>query len=146
MKKLLISACLLGEPCRYDGKSKPISLPKKLTEAFRLVPICPEVLGGLATPRPPCECQNGHIVTKDGKDFTKNYQLGAKKSLEIAIKEACQYALLKEKSPSCGVLKRYDGTFTKCLINESGITADLLKKAGLKVFSEEMLAELLEDL
>lgn len=146
MEPLLISACLLGEPCRYDGKSKPIDLPEKLKNHFRLIPICPEILGGLDTPRPPCEYDGKHVLTKAGEDFSKNYQNGANKVLALAKKEDAHYALLKEKSPSCGVLYRYDGTFKRQLIRASGLTASLLKKEGLKVYSELTLEALMEEI
>lgn len=139
MEKLLISACLLGEPCRYDGKSKPLHHLHKLKTRYDLVAVCPEVLGGLKTPRPPCERIGDKVMTKEGKDFTFAYQKGAEKVLAIAKKEGCQRALLKEKSPSCGVNYRYDGTFTKRVVKGSGLTTDLLKKEGLKVFSETSL-------
>lgn len=146
MEPLLISACLLGKPCRYDGKSKPIDLPKKLKNHFRLIPICPEVLGGLDTPRPPCEYDGKHVLSREGKDFSKNYQDGAIKVLALAKKEGAHYALLKEKSPSCGVLYRYDGAFKNQLVKASGVTTNLLKKEGLKVYSELTIEALLEEI
>ena len=142
MKKLLCSACLLGTPCRYDGKSKPVTGIKKLQEKFEIYPICPEVLGGLSTPRLPCEIMCGRVLRKDGKDLTDSYLLGARRTLEIAKRENIQIALLKEKSPSCGVHFRYDGSFQGHLIPKKGITASLLEQHGIQVFSEDEIDKL----
>lgn len=140
MEKLLVSACLLGECCRYDGKSKPCEAVIKLAEKYELIPVCPEQLGGLSTPRPPSEMQgDGRFINTEGNDVTANYRRGAEKALAIAVKNGCKRAVLKEKSPSCGVHKRYDGTFTGTLILDSGITASLLRENGITVLSEEDL-------
>ena len=141
MKKLLISSCLLGVPCRYDGKSKPIPLPKELTDNFALIPVCPEVMGGLPTPRPPAEIVSRSagaikVVNSEGVDVTENYNAGAKKALEIAKANGCAYAILKEKSPSCSGGQVYDGTFSRTLTDGDGVTAALLKENGIKVFGE----------
>lgn len=143
MKKLLCSACLLGVPCRYDGKSKPISRLNELKEHYTLIPFCPEVEGGLSTPRLPCEICNGAVIRSDGKDLTKEYTQGAKKALAKAQSENISIALLKEKSPSCGVHFRYDGSFQKKLTEGTGLTASLLKENGINVCSEEELDRLL---
>lgn len=143
MKKLLCSACLLGMPCRYDGKSKPIKDIELLKEKFQLFPICPEVAGGLATPRLPCEIRKDRVIRKDRKDMTDAYRLGAEKALQLAKDNGITLALLKEKSPSCGVHFRYDGSFQGVLIKDSGITCTLLKENGITVFSENDLKNLL---
>ncbi len=141
--KILISRCLLGEPCRYDGKSCPFLDAVKLKEKYELVPVCPEVLGGLKTPRDPAERVGGKVLTKAGKDVTKEYMLGAERALEIAKENDCTIAILKEKSPSCGCGKIYDGTHTKTLTNGDGVTAELLKKNGIKVIGESKIKETL---
>ena len=132
--KILVSACLLGEPCRYDGKSKPNEAVISLKEKHTLIPVCPEVLGGLKTPRIPAEVQGDRVVRVDGYDVTKEYINGAKITLDIAI--------LKSKSPSCSNKQIYDGTFTRTLIDGKGITARLLEKNGIKVIDEQELIKL----
>lgn len=151
MKKLLISSCLLGVPCRYDGKSKPVPLPKELVDNFELIPVCPEVMGGLSTPRPPAEIISRSagaikVVNSEGTDVTQNYLAGAKKALEIAKANGCDFALLKEKSPSCSGGKVYDGTFSRTLTDGDGVTAALLKANGIKVFGESEIEKLLVEL
>ncbi len=136
-EKLLISACLLGTPCRYDGKTKKCDRAERLSEKFEFVPICPEVMGGLDTPRLPCEIKNGKAIRSDGKDMTAFYTRGAELALKIAKKENCKIAVLKEKSPSCGSHFIYDGTFSKNLIKGQGLTAKLLSKNNIQIFSEE---------
>ena len=137
-KKLLISACLLGAACRYDGKSVP--LPPEtiaaLAEKYELVPVCPEQLGGLPTPRESSERRGDAVVTSSGNDVTAQYARGAQQALYLADTLGCRAALLKERSPSCGSGEIYDGTFTRSLIDGDGITAELLKKNGIKVYGE----------
>ncbi len=134
---ILVSACLLGIPCRYDGKSKPYKEILNLATQYELVPVCPELLGGLSTPRLPCEINGTSVIRFDGADCTAAYQKGAQKTLEIAKKHHCKIAILKEKSPSCGTHLRYDGTFRKKLTQGDGFTATLLKKHGIALFSED---------
>ena len=141
--KILISRCLLGEPCRYDGKSIPCEDAIKLKEKYEFVPVCPEVLGGLKTPRCPAERVGDKVLTKEGKDVTKEYTHGAELALEIATENGCTIAVLKEKSPSCGCGEIYDGTFSKALTDGDGVTAGLLKKNGIKVIGESKIKETL---
>ena len=144
MKKLIISACLLGEPCRYDGNSKPCESVKLLEKDYLLLSVCPECMGGLPTPRPPAELQaDGRVVNREGIDVTACYRTGAEAVLEIAKREACYLALLKEKSPSCGKGKIYDGSFTGRLIRGNGVCAELLIGNGVRVFGEHEIEELL---
>ena len=112
MEHLLISACLLGAQCRYDGQSKPVLEMVALSEQFDLVPLCPEQLGGLPTPRTPAERIEDRVMTKDGRDVTAEYRHGAEQALHLARLCGCKIALLKERSPSCGSGTIYDGTFT----------------------------------
>jgi len=137
--KILISRCLLGEPCRYDGKSKPAPVVDDLRRAgHRLIPVCPEVLGGLPTPRPPAECQpDGRVVNREGVDVTAQYRSGAQQALELARGEGCALAILKANSPSCGSLHIYDGTFSRNLIPGQGVAAQLLIRAGISVVDED---------
>lgn len=145
MKKILVSACLLGTPCRYDGKSKPCTELDRLREKFRLIPVCPEVMGGLDTPRLPCEMQGSKVIRKDGADLTEPYQKGAQAALAVATAEGVNLALLKEKSPSCGSRFRYDGTFSGTLVEGQGLSAALLKENGIRVYSENEIEKLLSE-
>ncbi|HIU26611.1 MAG TPA: DUF523 domain-containing protein [Candidatus Copromorpha excrementigallinarum] len=144
MKKILVSSCLYGgRPVRYDGKSKEERDPRFLAwkAEGRLIPVCPEVMGGLCVPRPDAQRQKDRVVTRTGRDVTEEYMRGAKIALEAAVKEGAAFAILKEKSPSCGSRIIYDGTFSGETIPGQGITAELLRKRGIKVFSEEELDE-----
>ena len=143
MDKLLISACLLGVPCRYDGKSKPLAAIARLREKYELIPVCPEQLGGLPTPRTPSERCGERVVMADGTDVTAEYQKGARTALDLYRREGCVAAVLKERSPSCGSGEIYDGTFTGSLVSGGGVTAELLKKNGIKVYGESELDALL---
>jgi uncharacterized protein YbbK (DUF523 family) len=142
MKKeeiILCSACLLGVNCRYDGKNK---LNKKIIELAKkkiLIPVCPEQLGGLPTPREPAEQKGKKIITKSGKDVTKYFKRGAKEILKIVKLFKIKKAILKQKSPSCGCGKIYDGTFSGKIIKGDGVLTVLLKKNGIEVMSEENL-------
>ncbi|WP_294064016.1 DUF523 domain-containing protein [uncultured Fusobacterium sp.] len=139
---ILISGCLLGLKCRYDAKEKKLPEIEKLIEIYNLIPVCPEQLGGLPTPRIPAERVNNKVVNQAGVDVTKEYQLGAEEALKIAKLYNCKKAILKEKSPSCGCGKIYDGTFSKNLIVGNGVTADLLLKNGVEIFGESEIDKL----
>lgn len=136
----LVSACLVGIKCCYDGKS---NLNRKCLKFFKkgeLIPICPEQLGGLPTPREPAEIQrSGRVLTRSGKDITRNLSKGGRETLKIAKILGVKEAILKSKSPSCGSGLIYDGAFSKKLIEGDGITTDLLKKNKIKVITEEKL-------
>lgn len=136
MEKILVSACLLGISCRYDGKSKPNEGVIALKSKYELIPVCAEVLGGLPTPRIGAEIVLDKVLRSDGVDVTENYNIGAKRVLEIARKNNCKIAILKSKSPSCGKNKIYDGTFTRTLTERNGILADLLINNDIVVFDE----------
>lgn len=139
---ILISGCLLGLKCRYDSKEKKLPEIEKLIELYNLIPICPEQLGGLPTPRIPAERVKDRVITQVGVDVTKEYQIGAEEALKIAKLYNCKKAILKEKSPSCGCGKIYDGTFSRNLIVGNGITAELLLKNGIEVFGESEIDKL----
>lgn len=142
MEKILVSACLLGTPCRYDGKSKPVNSVINLKSKYELIPVCAEVLGGLPTPRIGAEIVKDRVLRADGVDVTENYKNGAQEVLKIARKNNCKIAILKSKSPSCGKNGVYDGTFTRTLINKNGILADLLIKNGICVLDETEIEKL----
>ena len=122
MEKILVSACLLGVPCRYDGGGNLVKALEKMVQEGKvnLIPVCPEIMGGLATPRTPCERQDDKIIAKDGRDCTEAFEKGAKEVLRLAKLYGCRYAILKERSPSCGYGKIYDGSFpgTSVPVNE----------------------------
>ena len=138
-EKILVSACLLGVNCKYDGTSNKDEKVLKLAKDFILIPVCPEILGGLPTPREPAEQKGKKVITKSGKDVTKFFKKGAKEVLKIAKIFKIKKAILKQKSPSCGCGKIYDGTFSGKLIRGDGVTTKLLKKNKIKVFTEENL-------
>ncbi|MBE6590349.1 MAG: DUF523 domain-containing protein [Ruminococcaceae bacterium] len=136
MKSILVSACLLGVPCRYDAQSKPCKEVCALSQKYHLIPVCPEVLGGLPTPRIPCEIVGERVMSRDGRDVTENYRAGATKALELARINGCDTAILKERSPSCGCGNIYSGRFDGSLVNGDGVTAALLKENGIRVLGE----------
>lgn len=140
-KSILVSACLLGEACRYDGKSKPCERVIALKDTYHLIPICPEVMGGLPTPRTPSEICGERVLMKDGCDVTENYNRGALTALEIARENACTVAILKEKSPSCGSGLIHNGLFDGGLVAGDGITTQLLKKEDIRVLGESEITE-----
>ena len=173
-ENILVSACLLGVHCRYDGKCQQIQafdsrLPE-LMRRYHVIPVCPEVYGGLATPRCPAEIvgtgeaseklnENGltgkgsdrssgkavrRVATADGTDVTEAFYRGAVQTLQLAKLYGCRIALLKERSPSCGSSAVYDGTFSKALIPGDGITAALLKENGIRELGESEISELLQ--
>ena len=144
MKTLLISRCLLGDNCRYDGKSKPLpdETLQALRERYELIPVCPEVLGGLPTPRTPSERQGSRVVMKTGADVTEEYRRGAEAALQAAQENQVCAAVLKERSPSCGKGKIYDGTFTGTLTEDNGVTAEMLIDAGFAVYGESEIEKL----
>ena len=146
MMQILISACLLGVGCRYDGLEKP--LPKETIEQlkknFTLIPVCPEQLGGLSTPRTPAERVGEKVLSLTGDDVTAQYEKGAREALKIARELGCKTALLKEKSPSCGAGLIYDGNFMKHLIFGDGVTTELLKENQIKIFGESQIEALLK--
>lgn len=144
MQKILMSACLLGIKVRYDGgdcAQNHILIQKWHTEG-RIITLCPEVAGGLPTPRPPAEIIGKKVMTNTGVDFTTEFHQGAKQALDLCQKHHIKFALLKSRSPSCGSSQIYDGTFSRTLIEGLGITATLLKKNGVQVFDESQLHDL----
>ena len=141
--KILISACLLGACCRYDGASKAHPLAALLAERHTLVPVCPKQLGGLPTPRPPAERRGGRVVTQSG-DVTEQYLRGAEETLKLCKLLGCEAAVLKERSPSCGRGQVYDGTFSGTLTAGDGVTAELLAAHGILVYGESQIEKLLK--
>ena len=154
---VLVSACLLGQPVRYDGQSKLADLSCLVNKDITLVAICPECAGGLPTPRVPCEIEKGStagdilagqakVKNADGIDCTQQYVEGSRFCLKIAQQHHACCAILKEKSPDCGTHMVYDGQFNGTLKNGRGITAELLHQNGIKLFNENECEELLAQL
>jgi uncharacterized protein YbbK (DUF523 family) len=147
----LVSACLTGIPCQYDGGSCPYDQLQALATQGDVLPLCPEVLGGLSTPRPPAEIQGGDgwdvlggrawVVNIEGKDVTAEFLAGAQKALRVARRWGIKEAILKAHSPSCGVGQIYDGSFSGRLVEGDGVTAALLKREGIIVTNEEEWAK-----
>lgn len=140
---ILVSACLAGINCRYDGKNTYQQSLEKLIETGKVVLVCPEQLGGLSTPRYPAEIKGtGEVIDTSGKDVTFEFNKGAIETLKIANLMKCKYAILKKNSPSCGFGEVYDGTFSKTKKEGNGITAELLNKNGIKIYNEENFREI----
>lgn len=139
MEKILVSACLLGINCKYNGKNNKNNKVIEYIKDKYVIPICPEDFGGLSTPRIPSEINNNKVINKDGINVTDNFNNGAYKVLEIAKSLNIKKAILKQKSPSCGCGKIYDGTFKNNIINGDGITTKLLKENNIEVITEEDL-------
>lgn len=138
---VLVSACLLGVFCRYDGRCTSDDRVLALTRRFRLVPICPEQLGGLSTPRPPVELRQGRAVCIDGFDVTEAFQRGVEQVAHIASLTGARTAILQPRSPSCGVGLIYDGTFSGRLVPGQGMLATCLEQTGVRLFSPDDLDE-----
>ena len=136
---ILVSACLLGLRCRYNAEPKTDERVLALAKTHTLVPVCPEQLGGLPTPRPPAERKGERVVSSDGTDVTSAFIRGAEETLALAQILGCRTTILKARSPSCGHGRIYDGSFTGNLISGSGVTAELLAKNGIRVFTEDEL-------
>ncbi len=138
---IIVSACLAGINCRYDGKNNKTAGVCRLVSLGKALPICPEQLGGLPTPRAPSEISNGRVVDKNGNDITHAFQRGAKQALKISLMAGCKKAILKSRSPSCGFGMVYDGSFQKKLVPGKGVFAALLENAGVYIITEENLKE-----
>lgn len=133
---IVVSSCLAGVACRYDGQDNLIPSIKKLVDQKKAIAVCPEVLGGLSIPRSPCERRHDKIISNQGVDCTSAYLDGAKKALACAKQHHCTFAILKSKSPSCGKDWIYDGTFTRQLCEGNGLTAELFLQEKICVINE----------
>lgn len=138
-EKVLVSACLLGLNCKYDGENNRNEKVLEYVKDKEVIPVCPEIFGGLQTPRIPSEIVGDKVLNREKIDVTKEYQKGAEETLYLAKLFNVKKALLKESSPSCGTNTIYDGTFTGNKINGIGITAQLLKENGIEIISEKEL-------
>lgn len=140
--KILVSACLLGQNCKYNGGNNKNEDVLKLAENYELVPVCPECFGGLPIPRVPSEIRDGRVYSKNGEDLTEAFLAGAEHTLYIAKECNAPVALLKENSPSCGFGMIYDGSFSGKKIEGNGITAQLLYDDEIQVFGESQINRL----
>ena len=139
--KLMVSACLTGENCKYNGGNNRNEKVLQLMAGNEVIAVCPEQIGGLPTPRIPSEICNGVVTAKDGRIVDREFRSGAAGCLEIAISEQPDLIVLQSRSPSCGVKQRYDGTFSGKLVNKPGVTAELLIANGFRVIDVEDLDE-----
>ena len=145
MEKILISACLVGDNVKYNGGNNQNPLIEKLLEKYELVPFCPEVEGGLSIPRFPCERKGENVINSNNEDVTDNFYQGADLAYNICLFLKIKIAVLKEKSPSCGVHTIYDGSFSHKEIPGMGVTTELLKRKGITVYNEDEIPLLLKD-
>jgi uncharacterized protein YbbK (DUF523 family) len=136
---ILVSACLAGVECRYNGKAFPVAEVLEMYKKGKALPVCPELLAGFPSPRAPGEIKDGRVIDADGTDETARYTLGAQKALAIALAAGCSSAILKAKSPTCGFGRIYDGNFNHTIIEGDGVFAALLKQQGISVITEEDL-------
>lgn len=136
-ERILVSACLLGVNCKYNGSNNENKAVLEYLRDKDIIPICPEIMGGLTTPRNPSERLNDKVISNDNLDVTENFKRGALETLKLAEKLGCKKAILKSKSPSCGSNYIYDGTFKGNLIKGDGITAELLKKQNISILTEK---------
>lgn len=143
MEKILISSCLLGEKVRYNGEAKPCPDPRlaRWQKEGRLIPVCPEIEGGLSVPRPPAQRRGEHVVAENGGDVTDAFRHGAEAALKLARQHGISLAILKQNSPSCGSRFIHDGSFQGVLIPGQGVATELLRKFGFAVFGEDQLDE-----
>ena len=139
----LVSACLCGVACRYDGNSSPVGVLVDLHKRGVALAVCPEVDGGLPVPRPPCERRGGRVLGRNGEDFTEWFEAGAAYTLALAQRHGIGLAILKEGSPSCGSSVIYDGSFSGKRIPGQGVTAALLQEHGIRVINEHTAQEAL---
>ena len=133
---IIVSACLCGDNCKYDGKNNYSGKVMEFLSSREFIKVCPEIIAGLGTPRTPCEIRDGKVISMKEDDLTEKFIFGARQVLELAIKSNCTLAILKDKSPSCGVNRIHDGTFKGVLMDGMGFTASLLRKNGFKILSE----------
>ena len=145
-RKILVSACLLGICCRYDGRGNPNDAVLSLLnrDDITLISVCPEQLGGLSTPRIPSERRGERVVNRAGEDVTSQFIRGAEEALRIAKLYGCQVAVLKERSPSCGCGRIYDGTFSGKLTDGDGVTAELFRREGINAYGESQVTEMID--
>ena len=131
--KIMVSACLTGENCKYNGGNNRNEMLLNLLEGNEVIAVCPEQMGGLPTPRVPSEILEGVVTSRDGRNVDAEFRLGASRCLEVAVREKPDLIILQSRSPSCGVKQRYDGTFAGKLVEGMGVTAQLLAENGFRI-------------
>lgn len=140
MESILVSACLLGVNCKYSGGNNLTPQVVKLKGHFHLIPICPEGMGGLPTPRPPAERRGDAVINQQGEDVTAQYERGAAEAVKLAKCFSCRAAILKSGSPSCGYGEIYDGTFSGVKVPGNGVAAQRLREEGLMILTEKEIS------
>ena len=140
--KIMVSACLAGENCKYNGGNNRNEKVLQLTEGNEVITVCPEQMGGLPTPRVPSEIRDGVVTAENGRIVDEEFRVGAAKCLKIALREQPDLIVLQSRSPSCGVKQRYDGTFSGILVDGAGVTAQLLLENGFRCVDVEDLIEI----
>ncbi|SDA77769.1 Uncharacterized conserved protein YbbK, DUF523 family [Lachnospiraceae bacterium G11] len=135
--KILVSACLLGQKCKYNGGDNYSEAVAEYVKGHEVIPVCPEVEGGLSVPRIPCEIVNGVVTNAEGLSVDKEFRRGAELCLKKALEEKVDLAILQSRSPSCGVNQIYDGTFTGKLVSGKGVFARLLEENGIETIDVE---------
>lgn len=141
--KIMVSACLAGENCKYNGGNNRNEKVLQLMSEHEVITVCPEQMGGLPTPRVPSEVKEGIVTARDGRNVDREFRTGAAKCLEIALREQPDLIVLQSRSPSCGVKQRYDGSFTGKLVDAPGVTAQLLLENGFRCVDVEDLSDYL---
>lgn len=139
---ILVSACLLGENCKYNGGNNRNERVLRYVAGHRVIPVCPEMLSGLGAPRKPVELREGRVVTADGEDHTEAFHRGVERALACIAGEKIDLAILQSRSPTCGVKQIYDGTFTRKKIDSQGLLAQALKARGIPLMDAEDVPEL----
>ena len=138
---VLVSACLLGENCKYNGGNNASPAILEFLKDKQVIPICPELLAGMPSPRPSVEIKDARVIRKNGEDVTDAYCSGVQKAMQRAAQQPIDLVILKSRSPTCGVGQRYDGTFTGALTRGDGMAAALLKQIGARVLTEQEAEE-----
>lgn len=141
--KIMVSACLAGENCKYNGGNNRNEEVLQLMSEHEAITVCPEQMGGLPTPRVPSEVREGIVSARDGRNVDREFRTGAAKCLEIALREQPDLIVMQSRSPSCGVKQRYDGSFTGKLVDAPGVTAQLLMENGFRCVDVEDLSDYL---
>ena len=144
MERILISACLVGDNVKYNGGNNKSPLIDKLLEKYELIPFCPEVEGGLSTPRSPSDIKNGRVISMDGDYVTAAFERGAELAFNICLFLKIKKVILKERSPSCGKKEIYDGSFSHKVISGMSVTAEYLTSKGIEVYNEDEIESLLD--
>ena len=139
--KIAVSACLLGHNCKYSGGNNRSQKVLDYIEGHEVIPVCPEVTGGMPTPRVPVELKDSKAINRDGEDVTEFFQRGVEKTMEKLDGQNIDLAILQPRSPSCGCKQIYDGTFTKTLINGKGMFAQALAEAGIPMMDGDDVPE-----